>query len=74
MRQPTRTGELVFVSKRAEQLTAPTVCQYWALVEARAGLDFVHYEATKHYGVHLLYKLGESSVASPLRWVGARVR
>ena len=30
---------------------------------AKAGLDFDFYLASKHYGVHLLYKLGLSSRA-----------
>lgn len=70
MRQPTRAGELVFLSKRGCQLTAPTVCQYWALVCARAELDFDVYLATKHYGVHLLYKLGLSqrAIAAQMGW------
>lgn len=70
MRQPTRAGELVFLSKRGCQLTAPTVCQYWSLVRARAELDFDLYLATKHYGVHLLYKLGLSqrAIGSQMGW------
>jgi integrase len=61
LRQPTRTGELVFLSKQGKQLTAPTVCQYWAIVKARARLDFDVYEVTKHYGVHALYVAGISA-------------
>jgi integrase len=61
LRQPTRGGELVFLSKQGCQLTAPTFCQYWALVKARSGLNFVVYEATKHYGVHALYVAGVSA-------------
>jgi hypothetical protein len=36
---------------------------YWSQVKARAGLDFDFYLASKHYGVHLLYKLGLSTRA-----------
>jgi integrase len=74
MRQPTRTDELAFVSKTGKRLTAPTVSQYWAVVKARAGLDFDLYHATKHYGVHLLYKLGLSkrAIAASVRLVGGR--
>jgi len=72
LRQPTRTREdgLVFVSKMGCRLTAPTVCQYWALVKARSGLDFDFYLATKHYGVHLLYGLGMSprGIAAQAGW------
>ena len=70
MRQPTRAGELVFVSKHGRRLTAPTVSQYWALVKARAGLDFDLYLATKHYGVNLLYTLGLSrrAIAAQMGW------
>lgn len=65
MRQPTRTRDdgLVFTSKEGKRLTSPTLCQYWALVKVRAGLDFVFYAATKHAGVHELYKLGLSKRA-----------
>ena len=35
--------------------------QYWGQVKARARLDFVIYEATKHYGVHALYVAGVSA-------------
>jgi integrase len=70
MRQPTRAMDLVFVSKRGCQLTAPTVCQYWKVVCAHAHLDFDLYLATKHYGVHLLYKLGLSqrAIAAQMGW------
>jgi integrase len=61
LRQPTRGGELVFLSKEGKRLTAPTVCQYWALVKARSRLDFTIYEATKHMGVHKLYVAGVSA-------------
>ena len=63
MRQPTRTLELVFVSKLGKQLTASTVCQYWAKVTDAAGVDFEFYLATKHLAVHNLYKLGLSTRA-----------
>ena len=70
MRQPTRGEELVFLSKTGKRLQASTVCQYWALVKASAGLDFDFYLATKHYGVHLLYKLGVSkrAIAAQMGW------
>jgi integrase len=72
MRQPTRARDdgLVFASKQGKQLTAPTVCQYWQRVKARAGLEFVFYEATKHAGVHRLYKLGLSkrAIAAQAGW------
>jgi integrase len=61
LRQPTRAGELVFLSKQGKQLTAPTMSQYWAVVKARARLSFDIYHATKHYGVHALYAAGVSS-------------
>jgi integrase len=70
MRQPTRTGELVFVSMRGKQLTAATVSQYWALVKSRAELGVDFYLATKHYGVHLLYKLclSKRAIAAQMGW------
>jgi integrase len=70
LRQPTRAGELVFVSKQGKRLSAPTVTQYWAVVRGRAGLDFDLYSTTKHYGVHLLFKLGLSkrAIAAQCGW------
>jgi integrase len=72
LRQPTRTRDdaLVFVTKRGKRLSAPTLSLYWAQVKARAGLDFDFYLATKHYGVHLLYKLGLSrrAIAAQAGW------
>jgi hypothetical protein len=40
LRQPTRAGELVFVSKDDRRLSQPTLSGYWGKVKARAGLDF----------------------------------
>ena len=39
-------------------------------MRARAGLDFDLYLATKHYGVHLLYRLGLSkrAIAAQVGW------
>jgi integrase len=63
-------SDLVFRSKQGKQLTAPTVCQYWKEVKAWARLDFDLYLATKHYGVHLLYKAGLSqrAIAAQMGW------
>jgi integrase len=63
MRQPTRAGELVFLSRVGKRLTAPLVCGYWRRVRDRAGLEFDFYHATKHFGCHRLYKLGLSKRA-----------
>jgi integrase len=72
LRQPTRTRAdgLIFVSKLGKRLTASTVCQYWAIVKARANLNFDIYHATKHYGVHRLYLLGLSkrAIAAQAGW------
>jgi hypothetical protein len=54
-------GRAVFRSKQGKRLSAPTFSWYWSQVTARARLDFVPYEATKHYGVHLLYAAGVSA-------------
>jgi integrase len=62
MRQPTRTGDLVFVSKMGKRLSAPTLNQYWAVVRAAAGLTFDFY-MLKHLAVHRLWKLGLSKRA-----------
>jgi integrase len=63
LRQPTRSGVLVFRSKVGKRLSQPTLSGYWGKVKAASGLDFDFYLASKHYGVHLLYKLGLSSRA-----------
>jgi hypothetical protein len=43
---------------------------YWSRVLESAGLDFDLYLAIKHYGVHLLYKLGLSkrAIAAQMGW------
>ena len=64
MRQPTRSARLVFLSKTGRMLSEPMLSGYWSQVKAAAGrLDFDFYLATKHYGVHLLYRLGLSTRA-----------
>jgi integrase len=72
LRQPTRIREdgLVFVTKTGKRLSAPSMSWYWGKVKARAGLDFDFYLATKHYGVHKLYKEGLSSraIAAQAGW------
>ncbi|MGH3610394.1 MAG: tyrosine-type recombinase/integrase, partial [Pseudonocardiaceae bacterium] len=72
MRQPTRAGDLVFLSKRGCQLCSSTVANYFALVRAAASApdawDF--YLVTKHYGVALLYRDGLSTraIAAQMGW------
>jgi integrase len=75
LRQPEREGGLIFASKTGKRLQETTLSQYWKLVRAAAGLDFELYHATKHYGVHLLYKLGMSprGIASQAGWSEATV-
>jgi integrase len=79
MRQPTRAREdgLVFQSKNGMRLQASTVCQYWAVVRAAAGLDRSYdlYRCTKHLAVHRLYKLGLSkrAIAAQMGWSEAAV-
>jgi integrase len=72
LRQPTRIRDdgLVFVTKTGKRLSTPTMSGYWAQVKARAGLDFDFYLATKHYGVHKLYRLGLSkrAIAAQAGW------
>lgn len=70
LRQPTRTERLVFLTKTGRELAQPTLSGYWSQVKAAAGLDFDFYLATKHYGVHLLYKLGLSTraIAAQMGW------
>ena len=62
----------MFLSKTGRRLSQPTLSGYWSQVKAAAGLeaDFDFYLATKHYGVHLLYKLGLSAraIAAQMGW------
>jgi integrase len=75
MRQPTRTGDLVFRSMYGRQLSQRTLWGYWEKVKARAGLDFDFYLATKHYGVCKLYAAGLSprAIAAQMGWSEAGV-
>ncbi|HEY1275740.1 MAG TPA: tyrosine-type recombinase/integrase [Thermoleophilaceae bacterium] len=72
LRQPTRgrVDGLVFASKTGKPLSQPTLSGYWSQVKAAAGLEFDFYLATKHYAVHLLYKLGLSkrAIAAQTGW------
>lgn len=66
-----RNGRLVFTTKTGVRLSQVTLGNYWALVLARAGLDFDFYHATKHYGVHYMWtKLGMSrrAIAAQAGW------
>jgi integrase len=67
---PVDGAELVFRSKAGKRLSQPTLTAYWAQVRARAGLEHDFYLATKHLGVHLLYKLGLSkrAIAAQMGW------
>ena len=72
LRQPTRAGELVFVSRTGARLSAPVLSQDWGRVRAAAGCtrEMPFYLASKHYGVHELYKLGLSprAIAAQAGW------
>jgi integrase len=67
--------ELVFLSKTGRRLSQAVLSGYWSQVKASAGLDFDFYLATKHYGVHLLYKLGLSqrAIAAQMGWAESAV-
>ncbi len=71
MRQPTRTGELVFVSKHGRRLTRidrlPVLGDRPRRVPSWTSTCYL---ATKHYGVHLLYRLGLSrrAIAAQMGW------
>ena len=75
LRQPRRHSELVFLSKRGGRLSAPTLTGYWARVKAKAGLEFDFYLATKHYGLHLLFKRGvlARTIGEQMGWSGKSV-
>jgi integrase len=72
LRQPTRARDdgLVFVTKTGRRLATSTMSGYWAQVKAKAGLEFDFYLATKHKGVHDLYRLGLSrrAIAAQAGW------
>jgi integrase len=72
---PVGGAELVFRSKAGKRLSQPTLTAYWAQARARAGLEHDFYLASKHYGVHLLYKLGVSKrgIAAQMGWSEAKV-
>jgi hypothetical protein len=53
----------VFAKKTGGRLAAPTLSAYWRVVRAASGLEHDFYLASKHYGVHLLFKAGVSTRA-----------
>jgi hypothetical protein len=58
---PADHGRGACVPQQAGQAVAgPTFCQYWGARQGEANLDFVVYEATKHYGLAALYSAGVS--------------
>ena len=66
-----RDRAYVFAGKRGQQLTQPTMSNYWSLVLASAGLDFDFYLATKHWCVHYLWtelELSERAIAAQMGW------
>jgi integrase len=66
-----RTDHLVFHSKTGKRLSQPTLSQYWGRVTAKAGLTFAPYHATKHYGVHYMWrvlKMSEPAIAAQAGW------
>jgi integrase len=74
LRQPTRTRPdgLVFVGLTGCRLAAHSMSLYWQRVTAAAGLgrDVRFYDASKHYGVSRLYRLGlsERAIAAQCGW------
>ena len=68
--QPTRALPIVFANKSGGRLTAPTLSAYWRVVRAAAGLEHDFYLASKHYGVHLLFKAGVSTrgICTQMGW------
>jgi integrase len=70
LKQPTRGGDLVFLSRMGCQLTASIVSPMWARVKARACLEFDIYTVTRHLAVNLLWRLGlsEREISSQLGW------
>jgi integrase len=66
-----RVDHLVFHSKTGKRLSQPTMSQYWAKVKAAAGLDFEVYSATKHFGVHRMWRvlgMSPAAIAAQAGW------
>lgn len=66
-----RVSEYVFVGKRGQRLSAPTLSTLWAPVKAKAGVDKAWYLVTKHYCVHYLYferRVSKNAVAQQMGW------
>jgi hypothetical protein len=66
-----RDGRYVFTSKTGKRMSAGSLSGYWALVLARADLEFDFYLATKHYGVHYMWtvlNLTERAIAAQAGW------
>jgi integrase len=66
-----RDSQYVFTSKTGKRLSAGSLSGYWALVLARANLDFDFYLATKHFGVHYMWTvldLKERAIAAQAGW------
>jgi integrase len=66
-----QVGGLVFVNKTGGRLAQPTLTAYWQNVQARAGLRFDFYMATKHRCVHYMHaKLGLAPrvIAAQMGW------
>jgi integrase len=66
-----RTSRLVFTAKRGGRISQSALSIYWNAVQAKTGLDFDFYHATKHYGVHYMWtRLGMSNraIAAQAGW------
>ena len=66
-----RTDNLVFHSKTGKRLSQSTMSNYWAQVKGKAGLDFDLYHASKHFGVHYMWrvlKMSEPAIAAQAGW------
>jgi integrase len=66
-----RTSRLVFTAKRGGRISQASMSLAWAQVQAASGLDYAFYEASKHYGVHMMWtKLGMSNraIAAQAGW------
>ena len=64
-------GDWLFTSKTGLQLIRSTLEGYWAVVLARAALDFDFYHATKHYGVWYMWRkmgMSEPAIAAQAGW------
>ena len=74
LRQPTRSGDLVFLSKTGRRLSQPVVSGYWGQVLARAGLDHDFYWPPSTTASTCSTSSAYRAALSALKWAGVKRR